>query len=535
MKKEKWAKRIQMIVAAGIAGFLVVETMASSEKAYFLVEVLMLFSILFVSYRYGASVGAVAGTLWGITLTLWEKDLGMLGILTMMGTMAGLFSRLGRVASCVAYLTGAVGVGVLYAPETIMDSFPTVVCSLLLFLILPRQLFQTQVEQIPEEIQKQDAEGLIGMRVQTIADCYRELARAFENHGTTIEDEMCLEDGQWRSRYMESRMMMEEQYSHLATVMNEFRQELQETEDVTSQVKEKLKGALKANHIDAKRIVLVEGEDKKREAVLTLCTENGTCVTSKKISEMMGDALSYKWRPAEGCRPVVTGQLTVLRLEEEPSYMMLHGAARMTKDSEEISGDNFSFMMLPRGKVLMALCDGMGSGEKACEESRQAIELTEKMSEAGFPPEMILRMVHNAMMMQEEELHPMAMDMALIDLYTGICDCTKSGSAVTLIKSKDSVEIIRSESLPVGYLPEIHPQQNVRKLYDGDFIIMVTDGVVEAFEGDDKEEELAHFCARMKSSSPKDLANKLLLYALAQRQGEARDDMTVLVAGIWKK
>lgn len=532
---KKWAKRIQMIVAAGIAGFLVVETMASSEKAYFLVEVLMLFSILFVAYRYGAGMGAVAGTLWGITLTLWEQDLGKLGILTMMGTMAGLFSRLGRVATCVAYVTGTVGVGVLYAPDTMMNSIPAMVSSLLLFIILPRQMFQVQEEEIPEEVQKQDAEGLIGMRVQNIADCYRELARAFENHGMTIEEDGMLEDGQWRNRYMESRLMMEEQYSHLATIMSEFRQELQETEDVTSQVKEKLKGTFKANHVDAKRIVLVEGEDRKREAVLTLCTENGTCVTSKKISEMMADALSYKWRPSEGCRPVVTGQLTVLRLEEEPAYMMLHGAARVTKDTEEISGDNFSFMMLPKGKVLMALCDGMGSGQKACNESRCAIELTEKMSEAGFPPEMILRMVHNALMMQEEELHPMAMDMALIDQYTGICDCTKSGSAVTLIKSKDSVEIIRSESLPVGYIPEIHPQQSVRKLYDGDFIIMVTDGVVEAFQGDDKEEELAHFCGRMKASSPKDMANKLLIYALAQRQGEARDDMTVLVAGIWKK
>lgn len=533
MKKEKWMRRVQTILAAGIAGFLVVETMASGEKAYFLVEVLMLFSILFTAYRYGAGTGAVAGTLWGITLTLWKKDLGELGILTMMGTMAGLFGRLGRFAAIIAYATGAVGVGVLYAPDVIWNSIPAMVASMLLFSVIPQAFLQPQKEEIPEEVQKQDAEGLLGMRVQSIADCYGELARAFESR--RMRSDVTPEEGQWRSRYMESRLIMEEQYSQLASLMGEFRQELQQMEDVTSQVKEKLKGTFKANHIDAKRILMVEGEDRKREAVLTLCTENGTCITSRKISEMMAEALSYKWRPADGCRPVVTGQTTVLRLEEEPSYMMLHGAARVTKDSEEVSGDNFSFLMLPRGKVLMALCDGMGSGASACEESRRAIELTEKMSEAGFPPEMILRMVHNALMMQEEELHPMTMDMAMIDQYTGICDCTKSGSAVTLIKSGDSVEIIRSESLPVGYLPEIHPQESVRKLYDGDFIIMVTDGVVEAFPGDNKEEELAYFCSRMKVSSPKDMANKLLIYALAQRQGEARDDMTVLAAGIWKR
>ncbi len=533
MKREKWVRRGQTALAAAAVGVLVAETMASGEKAYFLVEVLMLFSILFLAYRYGAGTGAVAGTLWGITLTLWKRDLGELGILTMMGTMAGLFARLGRFASMTAYAAGAVGVGVLYAPDAIGALLPAMMAGMILFLVIPSNFLLPRQEEVQEEVQRQDAEGVLGMRIQNLADCYEELARAFESRKPYCD--AMGEEGRWRSRYMESRLMMEEQYSQLSSMMREFRQELQKTEDVTGEVREKLKGTLKANHLDARRILMVEGEDRKREAVLTLCTENGTCVTARKVGEIMAEALSYKWRPAEGCRPVVTGQTTVLRLEEEPAYMMLHGAARVTKDTEEISGDNFSFLMLPRGKVLMALCDGMGSGCGAFEESRRAIELTEKMSEAGFPPEMILRMVHSALLMQEEELHPMTMDMALIDQYTGMCDCTKSGSAVTLIKRGDSVEILRSESLPVGYLPEIHPQQSVRKLYDGDFIIMVTDGVVEAFPGDEKEEELASFCSRMKVSSPKDMANKLLIYALAQQQGEAKDDMTVLAAGIWKR
>ena len=35
--------------------------------------------------------------------------------------------------------------------------------------------------------------------------------------------------------------------------------------------------------------------------------------------------------------------------------------------------------------------------------------------------------------------------------------------------------------------------------------------------------------------NPKDLANKILLTAMAGQDGDIKDDMTILVAGIWKK
>ena len=36
---------------------------------------------------------------------------------------------------------------------------------------------------------------------------------------------------------------------------------------------------------------------------------------------------------------------------------------------------------------MISLCDGMGCGEPACEESGQVVELTENLLEAGLDPE----------------------------------------------------------------------------------------------------------------------------------------------------
>ena len=138
-------------------------------------------------------------------------------------------------------------------------------------------------------------------------------------------------------------------------------------------------------------------------------------------------------------------------------------------------------------------------------------------------------------MLQKEELHPLALDLAVIDLYTGICEVIKSGATVTLIKKEEEIKCLEAEALPMGFLPEIEPKQMLYKLKDGDIIIMVTDGVIESFLGEDKEDSFKRFCSRLKGSNPKDIANKILLTAMSRQNGVIGDDMTVLVAGIWKK
>ena len=73
-----------------------------------------------------------------------------------------------------------------------------------------------------------------------------------------------------------------------------------------------------------------------------------------------------------------------------------------------------------------------------------------------------------------------------------------------------------------------------RKLWDGDRLIMVTDGVLDALPGDDKEQVMGQFLDSLEEMPPQDMAEHVLDFALSFVPG-ARDDMTVLTAGIWKK
>lgn len=72
----------------------------------------------------------------------------------------------------------------------------------------------------------------------------------------------------------------------------------------------------------------------------------------------------------------------------------------MKKDEAKISGDNFSFLELERGEMLLGLSDGMGSGSSACKESEMVLDLVERFLEAGFSMETAIRMMNSAMVMK---------------------------------------------------------------------------------------------------------------------------------------
>lgn len=542
-KREK--RKIAYIIVGGISLItLFLELMQNTHATYGLVEIIFLFGVLLGGYKYGQGTGAVLGTGAGILLTLWNQNMGALGMLAVMGVMAGSFRQLGKMATVIAYISAGIGVGVLYSPELLQILIIEFFMSSLMFLLMPEKFLAMELGTMKSSVivTKQEPEvvdGVIGKRFLRMGDSFLALGNAFLEYKPAVAGVFDVSNEQqveeWKHRYIESRQVMAKQYVELSQLMHTFQQEMKQTVDVTKQVESLIKKRLKETSICVEQMFMIEGENKRREAILTLHTENGNCVTAKEIANIIGGILHCSFRPSMESRPVVTTNSSVIRLEEEPPYVMLYGVARASKEKGVVSGDNFSYTYLPKGKVMLGLCDGMGSGQQAYEESKSAIELTEQLLDSGFQPQTVVKIVHNALVLQKEELHPLALDLAVIDLYTGICEVIKSGATVTLIKKEEEIKCLEAEALPMGFLPEIEPKQMLYKLKDGDIIIMVTDGVIESFLGEDKEDSFKRFCSRLKGSNPKDIANKILLTAMSRQNGVIRDDMTVLVAGIWKK
>ena len=70
-------------------------------------------------------------------------------------------------------------------------------------------------------------------------------------------------------------------------------------------------------------------------------------------------------------------------------------------------------------------------------------------------------------------------------------------------------------------------------LQSGDYVIMLSDGILDALSQGLGEEMLPEIIGRIEYTNPNEIANQILAYCLKQSNGQVRDDMTVLVIGIW--
>ena len=189
---------------------------------------------------------------------------------------------------------------------------------------------------------------------------------------------------------------------------------------------------------------------------------------------------------------------------------------------------------LPGGKKGVALSDGMGSGEKAFRESAMVVEMLEELLEAGFPVKTAIQMLNTALVIGRDEVHFSTIDVSIFDLYSGKCEIVKAGGAATFIKRKDCVEEVTSVTLPIGVLQEIELDTKEVEMESGDFVIMVTDGVMDALPVGRQEELMKTFIKETDIQNPLELAHFIMGKVLEASGTVPADDMTILVVGIWK-
>ena len=125
------------------------------------------------------------------------------------------------------------------------------------------------------------------------------------------------------------------------------------------------------------------------------------------------------------------------------------------------------------------------------------------------------------------------LDLCNIDLYTGACRFHKIGGATSFIKKGRYVEDISVRNLPLGIFSHVDEEPIEKELEAGDYVIMVTDGVLNAFAEDSREELLKLFISEMQENTPAVMAGEILSFAIHGSGGHIQDDMLVLVAGIF--
>lgn len=339
----------------------------------------------------------------------------------------------------------------------------------------------------------------------------------------------------WNNRMIENRMAVAQQLNEVARIMEMVARDLYDISQAPAHLQEELSRRLKRRHVLLKHAWSMDKVEGRKQIFLTMRARSGQCVSMLEVAQLLSEVCECPMTPASDSRCIVNGEYHTVHFVEDVSYQVMYGVARTTKEEEKVSGDNYSCHQEPDGQFIMCLSDGMGSGMEACKESETVVELLEQFLDSGFSQETAAKMVNSALVLQQRDGMFSTVDICALDLYTGICKFLKAGAATTFIKRDHWVEAISSTSLAVGLVQQIDFETASRKLYDGDFLIMITDGVLDALPVEKQEETMKEIIMDVHDKTPRDLSRGILDRVLGYTDYKPQDDMTVLVAGMWKK
>lgn len=377
-------------------------------------------------------------------------------------------------------------------------------------------------------------------KLLTYADSIRELADTFkETEGEKSSgEEIPREDRNeyiWQRKLLENKSLMAEHLQEMAQIMTNVAEEARHCEPMSERRFRQIAHALKEVDIQIKNLYLIKNEAGKMEVSISMKNRKKNTLSAEEIGDLLSVLLNIRL-VGSGDNPFfVKDEWKTFYYVEEARYHVLTGVAKAVKETEKISGDNYAFFETGPGNQTAVLSDGMGSGDKACADSTKVVELMQKFLEAGFQIETAIQMINSSLVSGGENSNMSTLDLCSIDLYSGECRFVKVGSACSYIKRQHLVDRISSGNLPMGIFQKPDMEIVGRTLMDGDYIVMISDGIPDALSQGIGEDMLSELIGSSNLENPGEMANSILNFCIHQCRGRIRDDMTVLVIGIWKK
>ncbi|MDE7083749.1 MAG: SpoIIE family protein phosphatase, partial [Clostridia bacterium] len=189
--------------------------------------------------------------------------------------------------------------------------------------------------------------------------------------------------------------------------------------DDYSEVEKKLVSTLAANGVSCPEIKLRGRENLTLTMMLVDC--NNFAAVKKTAEKVTGVKLMLKDKTA------YNGQKSAYTLVEPPKFDAAFGVACAVKDGERVSGDTHTVIKINEHSFLMALSDGMGSGEYARKVSTTAISLIEAFYRSEMPTDIVLDTINKLLCFNRDERFT-CIDAAAIDLNTLTASFIKVGA-----------------------------------------------------------------------------------------------------------
>lgn len=344
----------------------------------------------------------------------------------------------------------------------------------------------------------------------------------------------------WQKKLDDNNKNLSNQLKNVSRAINNIATGIKENSDEYESEKKEVEDLLKEKSINVKEISIKKENTGKTiiNAYTNICDDaEGKNCPIKPIEKVLNKVFDEKFVLQEQkCGIRLNKNICSYTFTSEDKFIIQTGIAKSKKHDSIVSGDNISQIRLGDGKYMLAISDGMGSGEEARRNSKIAISMLERLFSTGFDKETSINLINSAIMNANKEDMYATLDIEILDLYAGKLEILKNGACPTYIKKNRSVNIIKSTSLPAGIVNDISVDTYDTDLNDGDIVVICSDGIIESNnEYANKELWIKYLLEEIQTDSPERIADIILHEAIDNDFGKAKDDMTVIAFRVNKK
>lgn len=202
----------------------------------------------------------------------------------------------------------------------------------------------------------------------------------------------------WQKKFEENKKNIETQLQGVSKAISSIAENIEKNikneEQFTNQKKQVVE-LLRQKDIEIQEISI----QKEDRFLVEIYMEKSNITDIDYIEKILTDVLKEK---------IVLNQEasigTRLNFLSDDKFVMAIGNSEITKSNSDISGDSFLSVKLKDGKYLVALSDGMGSGEDARQSSNKALKMLENLLLSGFDKKTSLELINSSLINQNEEI-----------------------------------------------------------------------------------------------------------------------------------
>lgn len=323
-------------------------------------------------------------------------------------------------------------------------------------------------------------------------------------------------------RLSDIRSIVTDQFEGMAGLLLDLSDHFKSMDRADEQASERVRQLCERYRLPIVEVLCLVGH-RNRVTVELLLEGDTVPPEGSRWHEEMGDACGCAFTA-----PVISknGHITKVRLTEKPKYTPHFAAAQVNCRKEKLCGDAYESFYDHEGRYCIVLSDGMGTGGRAAVDGAMTAALAGRMLQAGFRFDSVLRIINSALIVKSGDESLATLDTVRIDLYTGHLQGVKAGAAPAFLYSRGQVVRLAASTLPIGILREIESEQYEDYIREGDFLVMVSDGVC-----DGESEWLEELIARLVNDGADEqaMANEIVFRAGERQNPPCSDDTTALV------